>query len=100
MRMRALAFAVALLVWLASPADAFAHALGVSKGDYELKGATVAAEIVFARKEVIALAAEIDADRDGSVSDAELASAKGLIERKMAANVSVTSDDKPCTCSL
>ena len=41
-----------------------AHAVGVSRGEYRADGAQVRADLVFARKELLATLPGLDADRD------------------------------------
>ena len=61
---------------LLTPRAATAHAVGISRGDYDMRGSTVKASLVFARPEVAAAIPAIDIDRNGTISEDELQNAK------------------------
>jgi hydrogenase/urease accessory protein HupE len=72
-----LALAVVLLV----AASARAHEIGLSRGEYRLTGNTLTAELTFSRREMAAVVAELDADRDGHVTPSELTAAEAAVGR-------------------
>ena len=65
------AFAVLLIVSVARPASA--HEVGLSHGEYAASGASVTAQLTFARRDVLSLVAGLDADHDGALTEAEIA---------------------------
>lgn len=74
LRRRLIAAFGAITCW-AAPASA--HTVGVSFGQYRLRGGELVAELSFARSELAAL---LDADRDGELSAAELAHSAALTD--------------------
>jgi hydrogenase/urease accessory protein HupE len=73
---------LALSALLALPAgSAFAHAVGVSRGEYRVSGSRVAVELIFARPELASSVPSLDPDGDGSVSAEEVAAAHPLLAR-------------------
>ena len=62
-----LAVALALTT---SERGASAHTLGLSSGEYEVRGSRLEAKLVFARAELVRLVPLLDANRDGHVSAA------------------------------
>lgn len=95
----ALAVCVALLL---GAGPAWAHAVGLSKGDYTAAGtAEVAAELTFARADLAGLVSGLDANGDGAVDAAELARARAAIEIVVfGRGVTVEADGAACTGSL
>lgn len=79
---------------LAARADA--HEVGLSRGEYVVAGATVRAQVTFARRELIALVAGLDADHDGALTPAELAAARGSIEGALVGRIVVKGDGAAC----
>src|SRR4030095_16631165 len=71
---------VAIVAIVLVPRLADAHAVGISRGEYELHGNTVSASLVFARPEIATVVPSIDANHDGTVSDVELQKARHEIE--------------------
>ena len=62
---------IAAVALRATPCDA--HAVGVSRGEYRVEGTRIHADLVFARKELLATLPALDADRDGELTAAEVA---------------------------
>lgn len=87
---------VCLVVALAWAQRASAHAIGVSTAEYAATGAVVTAKLAFARGDVIGMAPEVDADRDGRLSPAELVTGRGAIESHVARKILVAGDAEPC----
>jgi hypothetical protein len=73
-----------------------AHQVGLSRGTYELDGATISAEIVFARGELRDLVPDLDADGDGALSDAELARAGASVQSAVVDRALLLADDRAC----
>lgn len=85
----------ALLVALLA-APAWAHQVGLSRGLYRLDGATIAAEITFARGELRDLVSGLDGDGDGTLSDAELARAGASLQTSVVEQIELRADDRAC----
>ena len=88
--------AIALL--FATPS--FAHAVGLSKGDYVVTGRDVVAEITLARPEVVYAVPTLDANGDGTVDDAELAQGRASLASTILGGVVVHGDGAVCTPSF
>ena len=80
--------------------EAYAHAVGLSKGDYVASGADVVAELTLARPELASAVDNLDANDDGVVDEAELARRRAEIEAFVVAGVSIQGDGAPCPGSL
>lgn len=103
MRFRALFAALitllgALLVLL--PRVAHAHQVGLSRGEYKIDGATITAEIVFARREVLSLVRSMDEDGDGAISPTEIQHAREALGRAVVDRVSVRAGEGVCPGTL
>ncbi len=98
--MRRLFALVLALACVLLPRAALAHAVGLSRGTYRLDGATLHATLTFARRDVIALLPALDADRDGSISAAELSRGKALLSRKLVDRVGARVGGVACTGRL
>jgi hypothetical protein len=81
-------------------ARAYAHEVGLSRGEYVVEGATVKAQVVFARKELSSLVAGLDADHDGALTSAEVTAARGSIEGVLVPRIVVKGDGAPCPGTL
>jgi len=77
-----------------------AHEVGLSRGDYDVRGNVVEARLVFARKELIGLVAGLDGDHDGVLTDAELAAGRDSLEGAIVGRVKVAADGAPCVGTL
>lgn len=89
---------VASVLFGATSADA--HAVGVSKGDYALRGTDVAFEIAFARSELSIAFPELDTDDDGALSAAEIMGDRAIFERVILEGFVVRADATRCVPSL
>ncbi|MCA9661727.1 MAG: hypothetical protein KC486_25540, partial [Myxococcales bacterium] len=87
---------------IAAPATAAAHQVGLSQGLYRVAadGAEVGVTLTFARGEIRSLAAEVDQDRDGDLSEAELMVGARLLEEALAEGIAVAVDDRDCAQSF
>lgn len=87
---------------IAAPATAAAHQVGLSQGRYRVAagGAEVGVTLIFARGEIRSLAAEVDQDRDGELSEVELMVGAGVLEEALAEGIAVAIDDRDCAQSF
>jgi hypothetical protein len=79
---------------------AFAHAVGVSSGEYRLDGKLLYGDIGMAGRELARLLPAIDADHDGAIDSAELAASREVVARALLAGLTVTADGRPCPGAL
>lgn len=94
-----LALAAALLALFAG-AEARAHEVGLSRGEYALSGATLSATLTFARRDVIELCAGLDEDHDGKLTAEEVARAQGALGQTIALRIKVRGDGAECPGAL
>src|SRR5687767_5722841 len=94
------ALALMTLLAVSLPRSAEAHAVGISRGEYAVRGSGVTVALVFARPEVLSTLPEIDTDHDGSISGRELAAASALLDRAIVRQVGVTQHGVRCAGSL
>jgi hydrogenase/urease accessory protein HupE len=76
--------------------SAYAHAVGLSRGEYTLSGRDVLALYVFSGAELGAALPPVDADRDGVLSPEELQAARESIERGIVDATVVKADGAIC----
>ena len=93
-RLRRIALLGPLL--LAVPA-AQAHTVGISRGEYRVSGSSVRADLVFARPELAAAVPGLDADRDGSVTAADLQASRRALAEAIVRGIEVGSAKGACT---
>jgi len=79
---------------------AFAHAVGVSSGEYRLDGKVLYGDIGMASRELARWLPAIDTDHDGSIAPAELAAGRDAVARALATGVIVEADARACPGSL
>ncbi|MBI2834527.1 MAG: HupE/UreJ family protein [Acidobacteria bacterium] len=89
-------FWLPLALTLALPATALAHSVGVSRGEYQVAGAAVTVQLVFARAELAAAVRILDANGDGSVSEGELSRARAAIETAIVRGLEVGASSDSC----
>ena len=98
---RRLVFLITLLVACVSFArDAAAHQTGLSRGRYDLHDAVLDAHVVFANPELARTLVDLDGDRDGALSAAEIERGSGVISRELIARTSVLGDGVACPLTL
>jgi hydrogenase/urease accessory protein HupE len=97
---KALAAGLVALVVCLVPRDAFAHKVGLSRGDYVLRGTAVEAELVFEKGELAQLVPAADTNRDGSLDRAELTAGKAEIEARVVRRIDVKRDGVECPGTL
>jgi hydrogenase/urease accessory protein HupE len=88
------------LAALAPERAAFAHAVGVSSGEYRLDGKVLYGDIGMAGRELARWLPAVDTDHDGVIDPAELAAGRDAVARALLAGVTVEADAKPCPGSL
>lgn len=98
--MRPLLALLIILLCALFPGLASAHQAGLSKGEYTLDAATLTAELVFARRDILSLARTIDEDGDGALSPVELQHARPTLARVVADRISVRAGEGPCPPTL
>lgn len=82
------------------PRFAEAHSIGLSSGEYVVSGGTVTATLAFARAELVRLAPDLDQNRDGTLTEQELAAGLGVLEETTVRRITVLSDGEPCAPRL
>ena len=95
-----LAAALCVLIVMAVPRTARAHVIGVSRGEYTPEGTRVRAEITMRADDASLAAAGLDADRDGHVSAAEVATARAALAAAFVDTLTVEADGQPCRGTL
>lgn len=101
LRGAAVASAAAMVLAAVAPERlAFAHAVGVSSGEYRLDGPVLYGDIGMAGRELARWLPAIDTDHDGSISAEELAAGRGAIARAVVEGVIVRTDGKACPGAL
>jgi hypothetical protein len=79
---------------------AFAHAVGVSSGEYRVLGKVVYGDIGMAGRETARWLPALDADHDGTIEAGELEAGRETVARALMAGVTVVADGKACPGSL
>ena len=95
----AIATVVALVLLLVGR-SAFAHAIGVSKGDYAVAGKVVSIQTTFARGEITPLVPSLDPDKTGTIEASAVTRAYPEIERLVMAKIVVRADGQKCVSKL
>lgn len=99
--MRAVAvFFAAILVALLAPAHAFAHAVGISSGEYRVEGNVIRGDIGMAGRELALWLPELDSNQDQAIDSEELSAGKEVVARALTAGITVTGHGEPCPGSL
>jgi HupE / UreJ protein len=88
------------LAALAPERLAFAHAVGVSSGEYRLDGEVLYGDIGMAGRELARFLPAIDTDHDGAISAEELAAGHDAVSRAIVGGLTVSADAKACTGTL
>lgn len=92
--------AILTLAFLFSPRLALAHTIGLSTGEYQPKASVLEAKLAFARAEIAMLAPALDANGDGHLSAAEVASSRSLLFAKILDRIEVTAGGKRCPATI
>jgi hydrogenase/urease accessory protein HupE len=85
------------LTWLGRNAEAAAHSVGISRGDYALNGAEIAAAVTFSRSEIALALPELD--EPGGLGPLS-ARGRGIVEKWSLAGLRFASDAGPCSGEL
>lgn len=93
------AVTVAMVCVLVS-VDARAHAAGVSRGRYELRGSELVAQLVFANAELASALPDVDVNHDGAIDASELAHGGETIARRIVDPITVSADGKKCNTAF
>lgn len=89
-----------LMVLLVLAGTASAHKIGISRGEYRAEGASLRADLTFARPELAMTVPGLDADDDGTVSASELASGHAALVSTVVAGLQVSSGAQRCRGQL
>lgn len=101
-RPRRLVLAAVLAAALGRPTGAAAHQRGLSRAELRVAPASapdsvrIAAELVFARPEIVELVPRADADRDGQLDEIELLSVETALSDHVLQGVQLATGDHPC----
>jgi hydrogenase/urease accessory protein HupE len=98
--LRNLLLAAVVVAALAPERLAFAHAVGVSSGEYRLDGNVLRGDLGMADREVARWLPAIDTNHDGSIDSAELAAGHEAVARAVLGGLTVNADGKACPGSL
>jgi len=88
------------LAALAPERSAYAHAVGVSSGEYRLLDKVLYGDLGMAGREVARWLPAIDTDHDGAIDTDELAAGHEAVRRAVVGGVTVSADGKACPGSL
>lgn len=101
MTMRTAAILATIAACLTGPArSAWAHAVGVSSGEYRLVGQTLYGDIGIADRELARWLPAIDADHDGAITTEELAAGHDAVARALLGGLTLTTNGQPCPGTL
>jgi len=89
-----------LMILMVLTGPAAAHKIGISRGEYRADGASLRADITFARPELAMTVPGLDADGDGTVSASELASGHAALVSTVVAGLQVNSGAERCRGQL
>ncbi|MFO0587560.1 MAG: HupE/UreJ family protein [Polyangiaceae bacterium] len=92
--------AASAAVFLLATAEASAHDVGLSRGTYSIDGRAVRAELVFSRREIVALVPALDADDDGRLSPEEIDSARAPLQKMVVARIRAVAGESDCPGKL
>jgi hydrogenase/urease accessory protein HupE len=97
---RASGVPVLVALVLLTPRAVYAHAVGMSRGEYQLRGASLTVELVFARPELATALPALDVDRDGSISERELRADWRVLDEAIVGRLEVRAAAGPCAGAL
>jgi len=84
----------------ASERPAWAHAVGISSGEYRLDGRTLYGDLGMAARELARWLPALDVNHDGDIAADELAANRDSVGRALAGGLTVTADGQPCPGTL
>jgi len=91
---------VTLVLALLCPRSAAAHTIGLSTGEYTVRGSSVVGTLAFARGEIASLAPGIDTNHDGHLAPSEIASARSLLASKLLGRIRISTGGAACSAKL
>jgi hydrogenase/urease accessory protein HupE len=91
-----LAWLVCAFLVLCAPGRAYGHAIGLSRGEYRADSAFLDADVVFAVSELATALPALDPNRDGSLSEAELAASIPQLTSELFARIVVMAAGARC----
>jgi len=94
-----LAVAIGLTVF-APEHRAFAHAVGISSGEYRLDGRILYGDLGMAGRELARLLPAIDTDHDGTISAEEMAAGRDAVARAFVGGLTVKAGADPCAGTI
>lgn len=99
--MRSLLFAIMMFAALSAfGRRAEAHQVGLSRGEYVLRGAQLDMELGFADRDVATAVPALDANGDGQLSADELERGTKIVDREITGRVRVRSGGDECSVEL
>jgi hydrogenase/urease accessory protein HupE len=93
-------WAAIVLILLAPERLAFAHAVGVSSGEYRLDGKVLYGDIGMAGRELARWLPAIDTNHDDAIDSDELTAGQDTVARALMSGLTVQGDTKACPGSL
>jgi hypothetical protein len=84
------------VVVLIVPVTAHAHVVGLSRGDYRVRGKDMVAELTFARPELAGSVAGLDLNQDGAITEEEIAQAGSALDQAIVQKIGVSSPAGVC----
>ncbi|HTA18481.1 MAG TPA: HupE/UreJ family protein [Polyangia bacterium] len=91
---------VTALVVVARARPAFAHAVGMSSGEYRLDGNVLSGDLGMAGRDLARLLPAIDADHDGAIDAAEIGAGREAVARALTRGLTVDADGTACPGTL
>ncbi len=86
---------LATLMLLAA-GQAFAHKVGISRGEYRADGSTLRVAITFARPEIATAISGLDANDDGTLSTTEIVTGRSLLASALINGLTVSANNESC----
>jgi hypothetical protein len=96
----AAALLAAIVVTALAPKLAFAHAVGVSSGEYRLDGKVLFGDIGMSGRELARWLPAIDTNQDQAIDSDELAAGQELVAHALTSGLTVQADAKACPGAL
>lgn len=97
----AVSFLAAIILTLVAPARlAFAHAFGVSSGEYRVAGNVVYGDLGMAGRELALWLPELDANQDQAIDSDELNAGKDVVAHALTTGLTVQNQGKNCPGTL
>ncbi|HEX4403362.1 MAG TPA: HupE/UreJ family protein [Polyangia bacterium] len=91
---------VTVLVVVARARPAFAHAVGLSSGEYRLIGNVLSGDLGMAGRELARWLPAIDTDHDGNIDSTEISAGREAVARALTGGLTVDADGAACPGTL